>query len=189
MEKTRNILNKILHFLAGGSLIAMVILTCWQVFTRYILSRPSTWSEELVAYLFAWSSLFAAALVTGERGHMSIPVIIEKFNKKIQKFFLIMSELIALLFSVGILFYGGIQITALAYGQRTSSLNVQVGFFYIALPVCGVLSSIYIILNIIDIAKGRMGISTDEETEVAFDIADSTEAEVELIKETKGGQE
>ena len=27
-------------------------LTCWQVFTRYILKNPSSWSEELVSYLY-----------------------------------------------------------------------------------------------------------------------------------------
>lgn len=174
MEKTRNILNKILSFFAGTSLIVMVVLTCWQVFTRYILSKPSTWSEELVAYLFAWSSLFASALVTGERGHMSIPVLIERMGAKTQKFFLIFAELIALFISLGILVFGGVQIMLLAYGQKTSSLSVQVGFFYIALPVCGVLSSIYIVLNIIDIAKGRMGLITDEENEIITNAEEMT---------------
>ncbi len=163
MDKIRNVLNKIMRFFAGSSLIAMVILTCWQVFTRYILSRPSTWSEELVAYLFAWSSLFAAAIVTGERGHMSIPILIEKMSPKIQRAFLVFAELIALVFSLGILVYGGIQIAQLAYGQTTSSLGLQVGFFYLALPICGVISTIYIVLNIIEILKGRLGIATDEE--------------------------
>ena len=48
MKALRNVLNKVLNVLAGVSLIAMVLLTCWQVFTRYILQNPSSWSEELV---------------------------------------------------------------------------------------------------------------------------------------------
>ena len=75
MKTLRNVLNKILNVLAGVSLLAMVVLTCWQVFTRYILQNPSSWSEELVSYLFAWASLFGASLVTSERGHMNIPII------------------------------------------------------------------------------------------------------------------
>ncbi len=51
----------------------MVMLTCWQVFTRYILKNPSSWSEELVSYLFAWMALLGASLIAGERGHMNIP--------------------------------------------------------------------------------------------------------------------
>ena len=60
MEKMRNVLDHTLEILSGVSFLAMVVLTCWQVFTRYILQNPSPWSEELVAYLFAWASLLGA---------------------------------------------------------------------------------------------------------------------------------
>lgn len=156
MKALRNILNKILNVLAGISLLAMVVLTCWQVFTRYILQNPSSWSEELVSYLFAWASLLGASLITGERGHMNIPVIVDRMSEKLQKFFGIVGELIAFAFSAIILVYGGIAITNLAMGQMTSSLGVAVGVFYIVLPLCGVLNMIYTVLNIIDISKGNM---------------------------------
>ena len=121
MKALRNILNKILNALAGISFIAMVVLTCWQVFTRYVLQNPSSWSEELVSYLFAWASLLGASLVTGERGHMNIPIIVERMGKGAQKVFAIFGELIAFAFCAVILVYGGIQITNLAMGQMTSS--------------------------------------------------------------------
>lgn len=98
MKALRNILNKILNALAGISFIAMVVLTCWQVFTRYVLQNPSSWSEELVSYLFAWASLLGASLVTGERGHMNIPIIVERMGKGAQKVFAIFGELIAFAF-------------------------------------------------------------------------------------------
>ena len=68
MKKLRNVLTSLLNILAGASLIAMVALTCWQVFTRYILQNPSPWSEELVAYLFAWASLLGASIITWRTG-------------------------------------------------------------------------------------------------------------------------
>ena len=155
MKALRNIMNKILNALAGISFIAMVVLTCWQVFTRYVLQNPSSWSEELVSYLFAWASLLGASLVTGERGHMNIPIIVERMGKGAQKVFAIFGELIAFAFCAVILVYGGIQITNLAMGQMTSSLGVPVGIFYIVLPLCGVLNMAYTVLNIIDISRGK----------------------------------
>ena len=53
MKALRNTLTKLLNALAGISFIAMVLLTCWQVFTRYVLKSPSTWSEERGVWLFA----------------------------------------------------------------------------------------------------------------------------------------
>ena len=155
MQATRNVLNHIMNVLAGVSLIAMTALTCWQVFTRYVLNNPSTWSEELVGYLFAWASLFGASLITGERGHMNIPVVVELMPGGAQKFFGIFGELIALAFSAVILVFGGYQITQLAMGQMTSSLGVAVGVFYIAMTVCGIINILYTALNIYDICTGK----------------------------------
>ena len=155
MNTFRNGIPRILNGLAGISFLAMVILTCWQVLTRYVLQNPSTWSEELVGYLFAWMSLLGASLVTCERGHMNIPIIVERFSAPVQKLLNCLGEVIAFLFSAVILVFGGVQITTLAMGQMTSSLGVPIGIFYIVLPLCGVLNMIYTVLNIIDILQGR----------------------------------
>lgn len=155
MKKIQKGITRILNGLAGISFLAMVLLTCWQVFTRYILKNPSTWSEELVGYLFAWMSLLGASLVTQERGHMNIPILVERFGEKGQKLLNCLGELIAFLFSLVILVFGGVQITSLAMGQMTSSLGVPIGIFYIVLPLCGVLNMIYTVFNMVDILKGK----------------------------------
>lgn len=152
MKQLRNILNRSLNVLAGISFLAMVALTCWQVLTRYILQNPSSWSEELVSYLFAWMSLFGASIVVGERGHMNIPIVVERMGEKGRKFFAIFAEIVACLFAGIILVYGGIQITNLAMGQMTSSLGLPIGVFYVVLPISGVLNIVYTVLNIVDIA-------------------------------------
>ena len=152
MKQLRKLLNHTLNVLAGVSFLAMVALTCWQVLTRYVLQNPSSWSEELVSYLFAWMALFGASLVVGERGHMNIPIVVERMGEKGRKFLAIFAELVALAFSSVILVYGGIQITSLAMGQMTSSLGLPIGVFYIILPLSGLLNIVYTILNIVDIA-------------------------------------
>lgn len=153
MDEIRDIMNKIISILAGATLAAMVLLTFWQVLTRYLLKNPSTWSEELVSYLFAWSSLLGASVITGEAGHMNIPILVDR-SVKYKKMLLILAEAIAFIFSAVILLYGGVKITSLAMGQMTSALGVSVGIFYIIMPVCGLLNMVYTVLNMIVIAKG-----------------------------------
>lgn len=153
--KIKTVLTKALNGVAGMSFIVMVALTCWQVFTRYVLKNPSTWSEELVSYLFAWMSLLGASIVTSESGHMNIPVMVDRLNPQMRSYMRILHELIALLFSLAILVYGGWQISRLAMGQMTSSLGVPVGIFYFVMPLCGVLNIIYTIINIAEIAKNK----------------------------------
>lgn len=154
MEKLRNTLNKVLNLLAGLSMTVMVVLTTYQVIVRYIFNSPSTWSEELVGYLFGWSTMLGATIVSGERGHMNIPVLVDRFNPTMRKAFHIFAEVIAFLFSATILVFGGFQVSQLAMGQQTSSLGVAVGVFYWVMPICGVIILVYSVLNIIGIANG-----------------------------------
>lgn len=163
MNQLRKFLNGVLNVLAGVSFLAMVALTCWQVFTRYILKNPSSWSEELVSYLFAWMSLLGSSIVVGERGHMNIPILVERMGKSARKALAIFAEIIACLFAGIILVYGGVQITSLAMGQMTSSLGVPIGIFYIVLPLSGAINVIYTVLNIIGIVNGTISVDPVDE--------------------------
>lgn len=163
MSQLRKVLNMILNVLAGGTFVIMTLLTCWQVFTRYILGNPSSWSEELVSYLFAWMSLLGASIVCGERGHMNIPLLVERVKPSMRKALCIFSEVIAAVFSAVILVYGGVQITSLAMGQMTSSLGVAIGVFYIVLPLSGVLNVIYSVINIVEIMNGTIDLDVTAE--------------------------
>ena len=162
MELLKKSLDRILEVLAGVSFLAMVLLTCWQVLTRYVLQKPSSWSEELVSYMFAWMSLLGASLVTSERGHMNIPILVDLAGPGGRKLLQCLGEIIAFLFSLIILTFGGVQIAQLAMGQMTSSLGVPIGIFYVVLPLCGVLNMLFILLNILEILKGN-----DSEKEAA----------------------
>ena len=172
MKHFRKYLNQILNVLAGGSFLAMVGLTCWQVLTRYVLKNPSSWSEELVSYLFAWMALLGACLVAGKRGHMNIPLVMDRMGLNAKKYLSVFGEIVACLFSGVILVFGGIQITSLAMGQMTSSLGVAIGIFYIVLPLSGILNICYTILNIIEILNGSICLDPVNETVLAAEKAE-----------------
>lgn len=176
MKQLRTILTHILNGLAGISFLAMVILTCWQVFTRYILQNPSSWSEELVSYLFAWMSLLGASLITSERGHMNIPIIVERMPEGMKKGFSVLAEVIAFIFSAVILLYGGMQITSLAMGQMTSSLGVAIGVFYVVLPLSGILNMVYTAMNVFDILTGKIPVLPTSEEDTMIENLDKEEA-------------
>ena len=178
MKQLRSLLDKVLNVLSGASFLLMVALTCWQVFTRYVLQNPSSWSEELVAYLFAWMALLGASAVVGERGHMNIPIVVDMMKPGMKKALHIFAELVGLGFAAVILVYGGVQITSLAMGQMTSSLGVAIGVFYVVLPISGVLNCIYSVLNIVDLIKGT-SVQAVDETAAALANAEKAMKELE----------
>ena len=181
MEKLRTTLDRVLELLAGLSMAVMVLLTTYQVIVRYIFSAPSTWSEELVGYIFGWSTLFGATIVSGERGHMNIPILVDRMNPPLRKAFHILWEVVAFVFSASILVFGGFQVSKLAMGQQTSSLGVAVGVFYWVMPVCGVVILLYSALNIVGIVQGTIALDTSDEVSEAV-----AKAEADQTAEKEG---
>ena len=60
----------------------------------------------------------------------------------------IIVELLVLIFSALILVYGGLSITKLTKTQVTASLGIQMAYIYAVVPISGVLTIIYNLINI-----------------------------------------
>ena len=97
--------------------------------------------------------MFAASYVFGKRDHMRMVFFIERYSKKIQLNVAILSEIVVLLFAFGVLVCGGKTITTLTMTQMSPALRVSMGYIYSVLPTCGVIISIYSVLNIVDLLK------------------------------------
>ena len=163
MNNLRNALDKIIIGICVILFMFMTVVGTYQITSRYVLKDPSTISEELISYSFAWMSMFAASYVFGKRDHMRMVFFVERYSKKVQlniailsRAFLkliILSEIVVLLFAFGVLVCGGKAITTLTMTQISPALRVSMGYVYSVLPTCGVITSIYSILNIVDLLK------------------------------------
>ena len=65
----------------------------------------------------------------------------------------IITEIVILLFALGVLVGGGSYITSLSMTQMTPALKISMGYIYLVIPVCGIMTSIYSVLNIVDLMK------------------------------------
>ena len=63
----------------------MVVVGTYQIVTRFIFNSPSTVSEELLTYSFAWMALLSAAYIFGKRDHMRMGIISNKIKLSSKK--------------------------------------------------------------------------------------------------------
>lgn len=148
MEAIKNALDKLMSFLCVVVFIAMVLLTAYQVTSRYVFKSPSSISETLTRYLFVWLIIISATYVFGQRDHICITALKGTFSPKMQKIASIFSECIIIIFSVLIMIYGGGVISKINMLQYDSMLNIPMGLIYSIIPICGVLIIFYSIINI-----------------------------------------
>ena len=157
METLRKRLDKVLEFICCTLLALMTILVTWQVVSRYVLNNPSTVTEELVLFSFVWMGLLGGAYLFGKNEHMAMTFLFYKLSEKNQIKVRIFFELVIMAFAVFILVFGGWNMSKLSMGQLSSSLQIPMGYIYLALPLSGITTMIYNALNISDIIKELSG--------------------------------
>lgn len=155
MNSFRKSLDKILLAVSVILFIFMTIMGAYQISSRYIFKAPSTISEELISYSFAWMSMLGAAYIFGKKEHMKMVFFIDRLSQRNKKIVNLLTELTIFLFSAFVLVRGGVSITILTMTQTTPALRIPMGYVYLVIPISGVIICIYSILNIVDIFKNR----------------------------------
>ena len=61
--KLRSQIDSVLEKILVIIMSSMVINVLWQVFSRYILTNPSSFTDELARYLMIWVGVLGAAYV------------------------------------------------------------------------------------------------------------------------------
>ncbi len=155
MDKAKNILDQILKVVSVVLFIAMVLLTTYQVIARYIFKSPSSISEVLTRYAFVWLIIVSATYVFGQRDHIAITFLRDKFKGMGRKIIDVAIECVIIIFSATIMVYGGFTVTRMNMLQYDSMLNIPTGIVYSIIPICGVLIILYSIYNIIQSVKTK----------------------------------
>lgn len=150
MKEIRKIVDMVIEWLCCGILILMVALVAWQVFTRYVLGNPSVTSESVARYMFVWLIFLALAYVFGRRGHMAINFVIDKLKPENRLKLDTLNQVIQIVFSAGILVYGGLVFTVSQMVQLDAVLQIPMGFIYMVIPISGCLVIFYTVCNILE---------------------------------------
>ncbi len=150
MRQIRDQIDKIVERLLVFILMVMVINILWQVFTRFFILNPSSFTDELSRYLMIWLGLLGAAYVSGKKEHVAINFFANKLNNKksiIADRFVHLSVISFAFF--GMLIGGGhlVYIT-LKLEQYSPSLQIPLGIVYAIIPISGLLIIFYKLISV-----------------------------------------
>lgn len=159
MKKIKLKIDKIIEYILMGLLTLMVFNVSWQVFSRFILGDPSSWTEELTRYSLIWLGMLGAGYVTGKKMHLAIDYFANKTKEPIRTNIEIFIHTTVLLFALTVMVVGGTNLVGLTLylEQISASLQIQLGYVYLALPISGLLIMFYSVENIFEIIESRKG--------------------------------
>jgi TRAP-type C4-dicarboxylate transport system permease small subunit len=144
-------INRIIEYLLVGIFALLVLDVLWQVFSRYVIGRSSSFTEEFARFALIWLAILGAAYLNGQRGHLAIDFWIKKLPAKQQQRRAIIIEVLMLLFALIIMVIGGSNLVyiTLSLGQKSSVLDIPLGVVYAIVPFSGLLIIFYSIYHII----------------------------------------
>ena len=146
----RQRIDILLEKFVAAILAILVVDVLWQVISRYILSSPSSFTDELAGFLLIWVGLFGAAYVAGKKEHLAIDLLLQRSGPARKKFLEIFISICIVLFSFSVFVVGGTWLvyTRFALEVKSAALEIPLGYVYIVLPISGLLIVFFTIDNV-----------------------------------------
>ena len=157
MKKFEYWLNKSLEIFLVVLMSVLVIDVLWPVFSRYLLSSPSSFTDELAGYLLIWVGLLGAAYVAGRQEHLAIDILIQRSPPERQRKLLYFIRSLIFLFALFVMVIGGIVLmyTRFLLDVKSAALQLPLGYVYIVLPLSGLIIMFYEVVHFIELRKSR----------------------------------
>lgn len=148
-------LNKVLEIALVITMSVLVVDVLWQVFSRYVLASPSSFTDELAGFLLIWVGMLGAAYVAGRSEHLAIDILLQKTRENRKKSLEILIQVIIFVFAFTVMVIGGIWLmyTRFVLDVISAALQLPLGYVYIVVPVSGLLIMYYSAYNIQSIRK------------------------------------
>ena len=151
MKYIRDKLNRVLEVILIMLLGVMVLNVSWQVFSRYVLANPSSFTDELARYLMIWLGVLGTAYVSGKRLHVAIDILHSQLSLSSQKTMQKVIFSIVILATFLIFIIGGSRLVYLSYllGQKSAALQIPLYLVYVCVPLSGACIIFYKINDLI----------------------------------------
>ncbi len=155
MRQFQHILNKVLEVFLVILMSVLVLDVLWQVFSRYLLESPSSFTDELAGFLLIWVGVLGAAYVAGRKEHLAIDILIQRSPPARQRFLLYLIHSLVFLFALSVMVTGGF---ILVYSRfvlqvKSAALQLPLGFVYIVLPISGLIIMFYEVLHMLNLKR------------------------------------
>lgn len=145
MNKTVFWVDQLLRRFLMALMAAIVLVVCWQVLSRFVLSAPSSLTEEIARCLLLWIGMLGAAFAYRTGQHLGLDILTRKMPAHWQHRVALVLTAAVVLFAFAVMVVGGGQLVLLTFelNQMSAALGICIGWIYLALPLAGLLIAFY----------------------------------------------
>ncbi len=156
IKSINSYINSFLRVVLSVFMTVMIVAVVWQVFTRFVLQDPSSFTDELSRYLLIWIGVLGGAYTYAIKRHLALELIAPRLSDNGQLVLGIIINLIIIAFAVVAFIYGGSALVAntLKHGQISPGIviagkHLLIGYVYVVVPLTGYIITYFGIVDII----------------------------------------
>lgn len=135
-KKLMNVVAAVEKIVLVLTMLLILVLTVGNVFSRYVIHRSWSFTEELVVAVFVLITLLAAALSCRDGELVNLTLVTDRLPASLKKLSVILTTILSVFFSALLFKYGLDKVlTQLANGKRTFVLNWPEWIFWSFVPI------------------------------------------------------
>ncbi|MCU7373905.1 TRAP transporter small permease [Paucibacter sp. O1-1] len=132
--------------------VLLAVISClgmWQVVSRFVLSQPSTWTEETMRRLLIWCVMLGV-VVAFRRGALVSVDLMLRLSKGAWRHLVRTVITVSSLTFLGVLLWFGIDLAWRVRFQTFASMEISMAWAYAALPVGAALAIVAVLAQHLD---------------------------------------
>ena len=156
MKRFNDFLDTVMRFIMAAAMFALLAGGTWQIFTRWILKNPSTFTDEFLRYVLIWASMLGYAYCFYKDEHLALDLVKDRVKGSVRPVLMIFIEAAILFFVCYVFIYGGMQLANNAT-NKSSVMRIPFRLLYGCLPISGIFIVIARIIKYIQLLADSKG--------------------------------
>jgi TRAP-type C4-dicarboxylate transport system permease small subunit len=171
-----NTVDVLLNRLLQSLLVIVTVVVTWQVFSRYVLNAPSSFTEELARFLLIWITLLGCVYAYRHNSHLGLDMVYSQASLSYRKWMYRFIHISVGAFAVCVMMIGGFSLMNMTeqLGQSSPVMGIDISLVYSVVPISGFLILLYSIQALVD--PDYDIVSHDEFAHAAMPDADESES-------------
>lgn len=154
MKKIEKALDTVMRFLMAMLMLTLVVFGTWQIFSRWVLQDPSTFTDELLRYVLILAGMIGSAYCFYRDEHLALTLVTDKVKGPAKVILEIFIEACILFFVIYVFIIGGLKLAGTA-SNVSSVMRIPMKTLYMIEPVCGVLILVARVLKYLQLLAAR----------------------------------
>ena len=156
MKKVEKVLDTIMRFLMALAMLTLLVFGTWQIFTRWVLGNPSTFTDELLRYVLIIAGFIGSAYCFYRDEHLALTLITDKAKGPFKLCLDIFIEICILFFVIYVFIFGGFKLANTATNV-SSVMHIPMKTLFMIEPICGILIVLARILKYVNMYTEKKG--------------------------------